>query len=47
VYEFGQVGYSKSLDTTIVLNDDDTFTISINDLPMPEELTKGFKLYEK
>jgi hypothetical protein len=31
IYEFGQAEYSKSLDTIAVLNNDDTFTISIND----------------
>ena len=46
-YSFGQTSYNKSLDLQSSLNEDETFNLSIDDLPIPEALVAGFKIYEK
>ena len=46
-YSFGQVTYNKSLDLQNNLNNDETFSLSIDSLPIPEALQAGFKIYEK
>ena len=47
MYNEALVAYSKSLDITIELNTDNTFTVSMNELPFPEPLPMGFKIYDK
>lgn len=47
ITEAAAVDYAKDITVDVVMNEDDTFTLSIEDIGIPEQLTRGFKIYEK
>jgi hypothetical protein len=46
-FSFGQAEYSKELEVVSSLNEDETFSLHINTLPIPETMPQGFKVYDK